>query len=57
MAEFAKPYFVVKKNDSVQPRIDSVWGLGNRVWIRFNEKLDTISATGAAFPLRSLVLR
>jgi hypothetical protein len=43
MAEFSKPYFVVKKTDNVQPVIDSISGLGNKLWIRFNEKVDTIS--------------
>ena len=48
MAEFAKPYFVVKKNDNVQPMIDSIYGLGNKLWIRFNEKMDTLSTLSPA---------
>jgi regulation of enolase protein 1 (concanavalin A-like superfamily)/lysophospholipase L1-like esterase len=44
MAELIKPYFVVKKTDSVQPVIDSLFGHGNKLWIRFSEKVDTVSA-------------
>ena len=45
MAEFVKPYFIARPADTVSPAIDSISALGNKIWIRFGEKVDSVSAT------------
>jgi regulation of enolase protein 1 (concanavalin A-like superfamily) len=44
MGLLPRPYFVVR-HDMVAPTIDSIQAQGKKLWIRFSEKIDSVSAT------------
>jgi regulation of enolase protein 1 (concanavalin A-like superfamily) len=43
MSLLPRPYFIVRR-DTIPPVIDSIAGSGKKIWIRFSEKVDSITA-------------